>query len=475
MKNFKESSTSNPLSNFVNCIVFISCLIFGIYIILSLALVPNALLLWQYHSANSVHNSSSTIITSLEHIAFGIAASDKSWSRRKEYVRLWWRPEVMKGCVFLEQMPPISENDRVSLPPICISADTSRFKYTNKYGRRSAIRVARVVSETVALMNNNSDVRWFVFGDDDTVFFPDNLVKTLQKYDHGLWYYIGTNSEYFETNKGNSFEMAFGGAGFAISSPLAKVLGKVLDSCLIRYHGVYGSDARIHICLAELGVSLTHEPGFHQMDMKGNIFGLLTAHPIRPLISLHHIDKLYPIFPNMRSLEALIQLVKAAKADPERILQQTVCYDQLSSTFSVSWGYAIQQWRWNALLRDIIRAQETYIPWNKNENYDVDTQRYDPNPCKRPDVFFFDSVSSNRDGTTSIYKKADRNCTKNKNKIDVIRVSSKKLDLNAKQMQAPRRQCCDVLQSSSSARSSVIDIGIRECGAEELIQMKLQE
>ncbi|CAI9104619.1 OLC1v1003326C2 [Oldenlandia corymbosa var. corymbosa] len=437
MKNFKESSTSNPLSNFVNCIVFISCLIFGIYIILSLALVPNALLLWQYHSANSVHNSSSTIITSLEHIAFGIAASDKSWSRRKEYVRLWWRPEVMKGCVFLEQMPPISENDRVSLPPICISADTSRFKYTNKYGRRSAIRVARVVSETVALMNNNSDVRWFVFGDDDTVFFPDNLVKTLQKYDHGLWYYIGTNSEYFETNKGNSFEMAFGGAGFAISSPLAKVLGKVLDSCLIRYHGVYGSDARIHICLAELGVSLTHEPGFHQMDLVGNSFGLLTAHPTRPLVTLHHLDKVNPFFPNMTTLEALSQLVKTAKVDPERILQITVCCDQLSSsTFSVSWGYAIQQWKGNVLVPDIIRARETYRSWNRNKYYNFDTERFDPNTCKRPDVFSFDGISFSSDGTMSIYEKVDRICP-NDNKVVEIRVFSRKLNLDAKQVRTP--------------------------------------
>ena len=171
----------------------------------------------------------------------------------------------MRGCVFLESPPPDHEpaNNDTSLPPVCVSEDTSRFRYTYRNGLRSAIRVARVVSETVAL--NHSDVRWYVFGDDDTVFFPDNLVKTLSKYDHGLWYYIGTHSEIFEQNRFFGFGMAFGGAGFAISYPLAKILAKVFDSCIERYPHLYGSDSRVYTCLAELGVTLTHEPGFHQV------------------------------------------------------------------------------------------------------------------------------------------------------------------------------------------------------------------
>lgn len=174
----------------------------------------------------------------------------------------------MRGCVFLESMPPnatLVQDDPSSLPPICISEDTTRFRYTFRNGLRSAIRVARVVSEIVSL--NHSDVRWFVFGDDDTVFLPENLVRTLSKYDDGLWYYIGTNSESFAQNKMFSYDMAFGGAGFAISYPLAKVLAKVFDSCLDRYPHLYGSDSRIQVCLAELGVGLTHEPGFHQVSI----------------------------------------------------------------------------------------------------------------------------------------------------------------------------------------------------------------
>lgn len=110
-----------------------------------------------------------------------------------------------------------------------------------------------------------SEVRWFVFGDDDTVFFVDNLVTVLSNYDHESWVYVGGRSESYEQNVANSFDMAFGGGGFAISSSLARVLARVSDSCLMRYGHLYGSDSRVFSCLAELGIGLTHEPGFHQV------------------------------------------------------------------------------------------------------------------------------------------------------------------------------------------------------------------
>lgn len=132
----------------------------------------------------------------------------------------------------------------------------------------TAIRIARIVKESVSRLDT-SGVRWFVFGDDDTVFFTDNLVRTLSKYDPEEWYYIGSGSEGYEPNMSNSFGMAFGGGGFAISASLARVLAGVLDSCLVRYPHLYGSDARVFSCLAELGVELTREPGFHQVQIWG--------------------------------------------------------------------------------------------------------------------------------------------------------------------------------------------------------------
>ncbi|EEF46670.1 transferase, transferring glycosyl groups, putative [Ricinus communis] len=232
--------------------------------------------------------------TTRHHLLFSIASSSSSFTRREPYLRLWYNPNSTRAFAFLDVNTSSLSVDP-TLPPVIISKDTSRFPYTFKGGLRSAIRVARVVKEAVD--KNVPDIRWFVFGDDDTVFFVDSLVKTLSFYDHNKWYYIGSNSESYEQNMKYSFDMGFGGGGFVISYSLAKVLARVLDSCLVRYGHLYGSDARVFSCLAELGVGLTHEPGFHQVDMRGNLFGMLSAHPLSPLLSLHHLDAADPLFP----------------------------------------------------------------------------------------------------------------------------------------------------------------------------------
>lgn len=102
-------------------------------------------------------------------------------------------------------------------------------------------------------------------GDDDTVFFPENLVRVLSKYDHREMYYIGGSSESVEQDVMHGYETAFGGGGFAVSYGLACELVGILDGCINRYHNYYGSDEKVSACVAELGVPLTKEPGFHQV------------------------------------------------------------------------------------------------------------------------------------------------------------------------------------------------------------------
>ena len=132
------------------------------------------------------------------------------------------------------------------------------------------MHVAGTVKDLVSVAEGIPDVRWLVLGDDDTVFFPENLVSSLTKYDWKQWWYIGGSSEAVDQNQKFSFEMAFGGGGFALSWPLARVLARVLDSCLVRYSHLYGSDERIFSCLLELGVGLTRDLGFHQVVHNAN-------------------------------------------------------------------------------------------------------------------------------------------------------------------------------------------------------------
>ncbi|CAI8616844.1 unnamed protein product [Vicia faba] len=473
---FQKHTKAQFLINFI----LVASSFCGFYVIVSVLILgtsnPKLLVHLQHSSSQDVSKTTgATTNTTLDNIVFGIGASKSSWRKRKEYVKLWWKANnTVKGCVFLDSLPK-NNDDPSSLPPLCLSQDTSRFHYTCRDGSQSAIRLARVVVETVAL--NHTGVKWYVFGDDDTVFLLENLVKTLSKYDHELWYYIGANSEVYEQNRLFGFGMAFGGAGFAISSSLAKVFVKVFDSCMERYPHLYGSDGRVHSCLAELGVGLTHEPGFHQVDLTGNTFGLLAAHPVTPLVSLHHFDYTDPIFPKMTRIQALQHLFKAVNVDSQRILQQTICYNKkFSWTVLVSWGYAVQIFTNHMLLPEAVKVQETFKHWKDGnmlaKTYMFNTKPFDFNPCERPTIFYLDSVSSDENGTiTSSYKRFLGDCRKERgslNKLEVIKVVSNKLDLNIKQMQAPRRQCCDILPSSPGYK---LDIAVRECKDDELIYM----
>ncbi|PRQ17612.1 hypothetical protein RchiOBHm_Chr7g0196881 [Rosa chinensis] len=291
--------------------------------------------------------------TDVKHIAFGIAASAKLWAQRKSYIKLWYKPDSMRGVVWLDR--GVANRSGEGLPPLKISGNTSGFGYTNKQGHRSAIRISRIVSETLRL--GLKDVRWFVMGDDDTVFITDNLVRVLRKYDHTQYYYIGSLSESHLQNIFFSYGMAYGGGGFAISYPLAKALSKMQDRCIQRYPGLYGSDDRMQACMAELGVPLTKELGFHQYDVYGNLFGLLAAHPVAPLVTLHHLDVVEPIFPNVTRVQALQQLMVPVKLDSAGIMQQSICYDKSKSwTISVSWGFAVQ------IFRGVFSPREMEMP-----------------------------------------------------------------------------------------------------------------
>ncbi|KAK6137368.1 hypothetical protein DH2020_028881 [Rehmannia glutinosa] len=359
--------------------------------------------------------------TGLEHIVFGIAASAKLWNKRKEYIKLWWKSEKkMRGIVWLDSPVKTYKNESDKLPQLRISGDTSRFAYKNKQGHRSAIRISRIVSETLR-MGELENVRWFVMGDDDTVFVTDNLVRILNKYDHNQYYYIGSLSESHLQNIYFSYGMAYGGGGFAISYPLAKALEKIQDRCIQRYPGLYGSDDRMQACMAELGVPLTKELGFHQCsversgsgvwlyDVYGNLFGLLAAHPVTPLVTLHHLDVVEPIFPNVTRVQALQRLKIPMELDSAGLMQQSICYDKKNGwTVSVSWGFAVQIFRGVLSPREIEMPSRTFLNWYRRADYTAyafNTRPVARNPCQKPFVFYLSEakMESNTNRTVSEY------------------------------------------------------------------------
>ncbi|GLJ44230.1 hypothetical protein SUGI_0923930 [Cryptomeria japonica] len=413
---------------------------------------------------------------SVKDIVFGIAGSAKLWRKRQEFVKLWWKAEEMRGFLWLEEAVKDSyQSSSSSLPDVRISADISRFRYTNPKGHPSGLRIARIVQETFQIGLPN--VKWFVLGDDDTIFNIHNLVSVLKKYDPSEMHYIGGPSESHSANTYFSHSMAFGGGGIAISYPLAEELTQIMDECLERYPQLFGSDDRLHACISEIGVPLTTEPGFHQWDIRGNAFGLLAAHPTAPFVSLHHVEAVNPVFPQQNSLDGLRHLTNAMKIEPTSFLQRSFCYDQKRKlSFSVSMGYVVQVFPKIVYPRVLDRPELTFKAWNKKEyasEFDFDTRRPYKSSCRKPFLFFLEDVHRNEANmVVSTYRRDEATDDMKRrafcfswalppHKVQQIQVISKPMNENWHLV--PRRQCCKLEET----KNKVLGISVMPCDQQD--------
>lgn len=176
--------------------------------------------------------------------------------------------------------------------------------------------------------------------------------------------------------------------------------------------------------------------------MRGNLFGLLSAHALSPIITLHHLDAMDPIFPNMNNTQALHHLFEAVNVDPGRIFQQIVCYDRSHSlTISVSWGFAIQVFEGNRLLPDLLSLQRTFMSWRRAATIDANQylfniREYPKDPCKR-NIFYMQNLRTSKNNALTNYtRKMVTDCPASgaiKN-LTQIRVFSQKLELDVEEV-----------------------------------------
>lgn len=221
---------------------------------------------WSTLSRNS-SNSPMDSPTNISHIRFVLVSSLRTWKDRKPYIEAWWRPNETRGNIFLDSIPPKDFLPWSSAsPPYQVNEDITKLRIYPELLNPIQIRMYRSILDTFRL-GDNKNVRWYVMADDDSLVLVDNLVAVLAKYDHNKYHYIGTNSEFVHSNYHFSFDMGFGGAGYALSYSLVEALVPVINSCIERYHHLYVSDHLSSSCSADLGVDLTIEKGFHQVKL----------------------------------------------------------------------------------------------------------------------------------------------------------------------------------------------------------------
>jgi hypothetical protein len=153
------------------------------------------------------------------------------------------------------------------------------------------------------------------------------------------------------------------------------------------------------ILLCQLNFILICPGLLEQYDVYGNLLGLLASHPVTPLVSLHHLDVVEPIFPNVTRVEALQRLTIPMKLDSAGLMQQSICYDKSKRwTVSVSWGFVVQIFRGVFSPREMEMPSRTFLNWYRRADYTAyafNTRPVSRNPCQKPFVFYFSKAKSN--------------------------------------------------------------------------------
>lgn len=153
-----------------------------------------------------------------------------------------------------------------------------------------------------------------------------------------------------------------------------------------------------------------------QLDIRGNPYGLLAAHPSVPLVSLHHLDYVQSLFPNATQIDSLRKLISAYEMDPGRAVQHSFCYDPRRNwSVSVSWGYTVQLYPTLVTAKKLETVVQTFRTWKGgiNKPFTFNTRPISADPCQRPVEYFLDRVERvGQSGTLTTYKRSVNNWVK---------------------------------------------------------------
>lgn len=217
------------------------------------------------------------------------------------------------------------------------------------------------------------------------------------------------------------------------------------------------------------------------MDIRGDAYGMLAAHPQAPLVSLHHLDHIEPISPvGHTALSAVRPLMDASRFDSARLLQQAFCYQHgVDYTWSVSiaWGYTVQVYPWAVAPHELEVPLQTFKTWRTwaNGPFVFNTRPlFGPdNPCYRPAIFFLSRVR-NETGRATVseysrhHPKSEKECDKASfraaSTVHTVKVFAPKMSQN-EWKRAPRRHCC---KTKRTRWGTVLEVRIRYCGRGEL-------
>ena len=153
-----------------------------------------------------------------QQMAFGVLTSSATASQRLPLLRNWWLPGAV-GCLssdrhlhhglFMSSVP--RGLDYCPVPPAL------EHKHWMKAGRKGR-GLHRGAIMPLILRKRFPSKQWYVVLDDDSMFNPLGFTQWVGNFPADEPWYLGGRSEDLRSRQNIGWDMAFGGAGIALSS-----------------------------------------------------------------------------------------------------------------------------------------------------------------------------------------------------------------------------------------------------------------
>jgi hypothetical protein len=221
--------------------------------------------------------------------------------------------------------------------------------------------------------------QWFAIGDDDTIWFMNNLLKTLQQYNSADTIYLGDMSDRTISITRHGRYYAYGGGGVILSRPLASLFARHTHECK-RFTHMYGGDEMIGKCITEVvKVNLTRNRNFHQMDHSGDMTGYMES-GIDGIVTLHHIFSFWHPFTDKHTSdhnETMHLLELTYKIFGESFLKRYVRVNyRTNQTLLLTNGYSFSLFNRILTPAELIQVEKT---WCCTEMVDRETRPKETN------------------------------------------------------------------------------------------------
>jgi hypothetical protein len=127
-------------------------------------------------------------------------------------------------------------------------------------------------------------------------------------------------------------------------------------------------------------------------------------------VSLHNLDVVRPLFPNVRSRQAALRRLfdGPVMLDSAGVMQQSICYDAANRwTVSVAWGFVVTVARGVMPAREMEMPARTFLNWYRRADYKshaFNTRPLARNQCEKPALYYLASARRTvvRTGETTV-------------------------------------------------------------------------